>query len=81
MPVSAIASTAYYTYANEGRIVLKDDSFTADYQSIDINYDAGHGANAAAIDDALKLACYLWIKAIYEGKVVDFSQQFGESSF
>ena len=77
----AIASTGYYLYKNEGRIVLKDDTFTADYQTIDIVYKAGFGAAAANVPDALKLACHKWIKAVYEGDVVNFSQQFGEGTF
>ena len=77
----AIASDGYYLYASEGKIVLKNDTFTADHQTIDIVYTAGHGAAAANVPDALKLACYKWIKVVYEGDVVDFSQQFGEGTF
>lgn len=77
----ALTSTEYYLYLAEGKIVLKAKSFTSDYQTIDIVYTAGHGAAAANVPDDLKLACYKWIKVIYEGDVVDFSQQFGESSF
>ena len=76
----AIASTAYYLYLAEGKIILKNDVFTADYQTIDIVYVAGFGAAAANVPDTLKLACYKWIKVIYDGDVVDFSQQFGEGS-
>lgn len=78
---TAISSSSYYLYKDEGRIVLKDDSFTNDYQSIDIVYKAGYGTARANVPDSLKLACYKWIKVVYEGDVVDFSQQFGESSF
>ena len=77
----AIASTGYYLYKNEGRIVLKDDTFTADYQTIDIVYTAGYGAAATNVPDTLKLACHKWIKAVYEGDVVNFSVQFGEGTF
>ena len=78
---TAIASTDYYLYLAEGKIILKNEVFTADWQTIDIVYVAGFGAAAANVPDTLKLACYKWIKTIYEGDVVDFSQQFGESSF
>jgi len=77
----ALASDGYYLYENEGKIVLKNDTFTADYQTIDIVYKAGFGAAAANVPDALKLACHKWIKAVYEGDVVNFSQQFGEGAF
>ena len=77
----ALTSDKYYLYGTEGRIVLKNSGFTADYQTIDIVYTAGYGAAAANVPDALKLACYKWIKAIYAGEIVDFSQQFGESAF
>ncbi|MAH45560.1 hypothetical protein CMI37_07010 [Candidatus Pacearchaeota archaeon] len=77
----ALTSDEYYLYLAEGRIVLKNKSFTADYQTIDIVYTAGYGADRDAVPDALKLACHKWIKAIYEGDVVNFSQQFGEGTF
>ena len=76
----AVGATKYYTYNSEGKIVLKDGTFTADYQSIDIVYTAGHGAAAANVPDTLKLACYKWIKIIYDGDVADFSQMLGEGS-
>ena len=78
---TALASSDYYLYKDEGKIVLKAKTFTADHQTIDIVYVAGFGADADAVPDALKLACHKWIKAVYEGDVVNFSQQFGEGTF
>jgi len=78
---TALTASDYYSYGTEGYIRLDSDTFsTDDPQNIAIVYTAGHGASRSAVSKVLKLALKTWVARVFKAEVIDFSQQFDESS-
>ncbi len=72
----------FYLNPNKpGLIKLDSDTFTTtDPNNIAIVYVAGHGVARTNIPRVLKQALKMWVARVWKAEVVDFSQQFDESS-
>ena len=71
----------FFIYAEDGFIRLDSDTFTTtDPRNIDIVYVAGHGVARINISRVLKQALKMWVGRVFKAEVIDFSQQFDESS-
>jgi len=71
----------FYIYKEEGYIKLDSNTFTTtDYRNVDIVYKAGHGAARTNVSRVLKNALKTWVGRVAKAEIMDFSQQFNESS-
>ncbi|GAG16820.1 unnamed protein product, partial [marine sediment metagenome] len=79
--LSIVTDEDFYIYADTGEIKLDDTTFTStDYRNVDFVYVAGHGAARANVPAVLKNTLKTWVARVFKAEVVDFSQQFDESS-
>ncbi len=79
--LSVVTDEDFFIYADIGEIKLDSTTFTStDYRNVDFVYVAGHGVAVANVSKVLKNALKTWVARVFKAEVVDFSQQFDESS-
>jgi uncharacterized phiE125 gp8 family phage protein len=77
---TAIASTSYYLYAEQGRIVADGFGFTGDWRNVVLVYTAGWGAARANVPRAIKVALKLWVSVVFKKHVAIINQRFAEGA-
>lgn len=77
---SAIASTSYHLYAEEGRVVADGFCFTGDYRNITLVYTAGWGAARTNVPRDIKVALKLWVSMVFKKHVAIINQRFAEGA-
>ncbi len=80
--LSVVVDEDFYFYTNKGLIRLASCTFTTtDPKNVDIVYVAGHGeTDRTNVSRVLKQALKMWVGRVFKAEVIDFSQQYDESS-
>ncbi len=79
--LSIVTDEDFYIYADMGEIKLDSTTFTStNYKNVVFVYVAGYGIARANVPKVLKNALKTWVARVFKAEVVDFSQQFDESS-